>query len=409
MKKYFYLQLKKVFRFFPYLLAVTLILLVGTAAILWGMLSANSEKSENIKVNIGVSGDINDPLIKLGLDTFRSFDETKYSIELLEYTEPKAKAALKKGEIAAYIVVPPGFVEKALYGEIDPVRFVTTTEAGDIITLFKNEILQIITDILVSSQKGTYGMGDALDDQGYPELSGEHINNISWQYLDLSLNRTALVEAEEIGVENHLSTTGYYICSILIFFLMLMGLPFVYLYCKGDHSLSALLHAKGVSGFSQLLSEFMAIFLALAALVTALMGTVALGGKFVDLSAVVNTVKEGNACPFLTLLPALVLLSGFNLMIFELSKTVISGLLTHFFVTISLCYVSGCFYPIYAFPKAVQKFASALPICVIREQLAPFFTGKQGSNQTLFVLAYAVLFFGIALVAKRLKLLRHGG
>ena len=221
MKKYFGVCLKSAFKIMPYVMAVTLVLLIGTALVLSGLVRLNENKEENTRVNIGVTGDMENKLLSLGLNAFKTFDDTKYSIELLEYEESEAETALKRGEIAAYVVMPEDFIENALYGNVKPVRFVTTAESSDVVTMFKNEILKIVTDLVVDAQKGTYGIGDALDANGYSDISGENVNNISMKYFELVIKRNSNIKVSEIGVANSLTTTEYYLLSIFIFLIIL--------------------------------------------------------------------------------------------------------------------------------------------------------------------------------------------
>ena len=42
------------------------------------------------------------------------------------------------------------------------------------------------------------------------------------------------------------------------------------------------------------------------------------------------------------LLPVIVTVTAFGFMIFELAGNLVSGVLLHFFLSLALCYVSGC-------------------------------------------------------------------
>lgn len=384
----------------PYVMAVTLVLLIGTALVLSGLVRLNENKEENTRVNIGVTGDMENKLLSLGLNAFKTFDDTKYSIELLEYEESEAETALKRGEIAAYVVMPEDFIENALYGNVKPVRFVTTAESSDVVTMFKNEILKIVTDLVVDAQKGTYGIGDALDANGYSDISGENVNNISMKYFELVIKRNSNIKVSEIGVANSLTTTEYYLLSIFIFLIMLVGLPFASLYSRSDNALSLLLSSKGISPLSQLFCEFLAHLLSLLGLTALVFGVITLA----DIALGTKLLSLVGSCPFLQSLPFVIMLSAFNIMIFELFDNLISGLLSHFFIATSLCYISGCFFPIHSFPTAIQNIASALPVCLARQQMSSLFTGNNSTISTLWLVGYALVFFALALIKKRSKL-----
>ena len=409
MKQYTYLQLKRVAKVFPYVLAVTVVMLVGFALLFSAFVSANQEKEENLIFRVAVTGDVENPLVKLAVEAFKTMDETRFSIDFITMPQAEADAALRGGSISAYVMLPEDFIEKAMRGQVDPLHFVTTTDTTDITYFLKTEIAKMVTDMVVVSQQGTYGIGDALKANGGWSIAGEHVDAISLEYFDLVIQRNQLTHVEELGVSEGLNTLEYYLCSLLILFVMIMGLPFVFLYCKKDNSLSVLLQSKGISAAAQLGAEYTAHYLSLMALIAA----VAVGGGIAFVCSPIE-VPEWLTSPLLVSLLArlavvIAMLAAFNTMLFELCSNIISGLLLHFFTTIFLCYISGCFYPLYSFPAPIQSIARLLLVHTAREFLAPAFT-EDGALSTLLLLGgYALLFFGMALLAKRMKLRRHTG
>ena len=173
MKKYFYLQLKRAFKFFPFILTVTIVLFIGLSLILFGIINTNSKKTENQTFNIGVSGDFENKFLQFGINAFKTIDETRFSLDFIEMDEKEARKALANGDISAYVLLPHRFVEDALKGNVKPITFVTTAESNDITTMFKTEITTLITNMVVASQKGTYGIGDALSDNGHKKIANK--------------------------------------------------------------------------------------------------------------------------------------------------------------------------------------------------------------------------------------------
>lgn len=402
MKKYLYLQLKRAAKFFPFVLAVTLVLLFGTLVIFNSLVLTDQNKEENTMAILGISGDTDDSFLKMGLGALQAFDDTKYSIEIRNLEEDEAAAALKKGELSAYIVVPEKFMEKALRGELDPMRFVTTAHTGDVVTMLKNELLTVITNMVITSQQGTFGTEDMKTDNNI-STGNNDMEAISLEYFGQILNRNDMLSVEELGVGDSLNLTDYYICSLLIFFVMLLGLPFAALYCKGDNTLTALLSAKGVSSLKILFAEYLSHLISLLAIVTVILGGAAIADKALGLGAL-----PLGGCPFLYVLPTVILVAAFNIMIFELSGNLIGGMLLHFFASLSICYISGCFFPLYSFPEAVQSIAGYLPTTFARTHLSGYFLGGGNIEQSLPLFGFAALFFIVALIAKRLKLSRGG-
>jgi len=100
------------------------------------------------------------------------------------------------------------------------------------------------------------------------------------------------------------------------------------------------------------------------------------------------------------LLPIAVMFSAFDLMMFELSGNIVSGLMLHFFAALSLCFISGCMYPIYAFPNVIEKLAAFLPTGIARELLSVGFGGTFKPLAFCGLFVYALIFYMIALLIR---------
>lgn len=396
MKNYFYLQLKRVTKILPFVIAITVALLIGLSAILYGLIDHFASDESNNKFTIGVTGDTNNSYIDLGLTAMGTLDETRFSMELIEMTEEEAKKKLATDEISAYIIMPDNFINKALSGDIDPITFVTTPGIEGITELLKREITTLITDMVIYSQKGAYGLYDALKDNGLKSEAHKHLNKISIKYADLIVKRSELYEVSELGVSDGLTTPEYYICAVLILLLVLVGLPFATVYIKKDYSFNQLLMSRGFSASKQIFYEYLAHLIAMLFQVAIMIGTLFVAFKFMP-----NLIEPGLVGDIIgtivaRIIPIVIMLAAFNIMMFEWSSNIVSGLLLHFFAAIGLCYVSGCMYPIYAFPNVIEKIANVLPTGIARAYLAAGFTYDDSLKLFAGLLAYAVLFFGLA-------------
>ena len=79
-----------------------------------------------------------------------------------------------------------------------------------------------------------------------------------------------------------------------------------------------------------------------------------------------------------------------------------TGVLMQFFLTLGLCFVSGCIYPTHFFPVGIQKLATWLPAGLARSQLAGCFTGK--SVAIVPLLGYTAVFFGVSVYSRSRKI-----
>ena len=98
-------------------------------------------------------------------------------------TEEEARKKIQKGEIAAYLIIPEGFVDSVVSGNIKQISYVTTSAAVDLPTLFKDEILSVIACMLVESQKGVYALKDSMKehliDGVYEQMDRLNVNYFS--------------------------------------------------------------------------------------------------------------------------------------------------------------------------------------------------------------------------------------
>lgn len=403
MKSYFYLQLKRVVRFLPFVLTVTAVLLSGLVLILYGALTMFANREDNLRFQVGVAGDTDSEYIRWSIAAMQTFDETRFSIDFVEMTEEQAENALRNGTISAYVVMPENFVEEAMSGNVEPITYVTTTGAEGLTDLFKKEITTLVTDMVVRSQQGAYGLGDVLRDNGLGNVAGEHMTVISLRFAELIFERGEMYAARELGVSDGLSTPEYYVCAVTIMLFMLIGLPFAVLYVKRDYAFHRLLLSRGYSCGRQVLCEYgvqaMAMVIQTVVIVVAVVVTVRVVPTFAaaDMAAALGdfTVR---------LIPVVLMISAFNLMMFELSGNMVSGLLLHFFTAVGLCYVSGCLYPVYTLPPVLQTIAGFLPTGIARQYLSTCFTWESSVGDLTGLILYTAVFYGLAWLIRSYKI-----
>lgn len=404
MKKYFVLQIKRVAKQLPSVLVITLLLFIGLAVILYGALSMFYGGEGNKRFYVAIAGDTDDTYLRWGLSAVQSIDDGRFSIEILEMEESAAQKALEKGEISAYAVLPEGFMDNAVTGVIEPITYVTAAGMEGIASVFKKEITQLITDIVVYSQKGVYGLSDALQANGMGQDMYNYMTELSLQFAELIFHRDALYSVKELGISDGLSTPEYYVCAILVMTLMLIGIPFAAIHIKKDYAFCRLLRSRGFSSARQIGCEYTVHLLTLMLQVGILL---LFAGLVLRLQPIF-----GESFPEdlpVKLIPVVIMVAAWNIMLFEVTDNMVSGLLLHFFAVISLCYVSGCIYPVYAFPKTIQQLAMWLPTGVARGYLATCFTYKAAGKSLMGLLLYSVLFIGIAIWVRLRKTARIRG
>lgn len=399
MKKYFYLQLKLSARLLPFVLGVALALLLGIGLILSGLLADFRNSEEGKELTVALTGDTDNTYLQWGIAALQMGEDSPFSVSVVEMPQRKAHAALEKGEISAYVILPDGLMEKALAGEdFDPITYVTSAGVEGFSGFLKREITDLVTKIVVYSQKGSYGLAELLTDNNLDENVNSHMTALALEYADLIIHRDTLYTTQILGVSDGLSTGDYYICAATLLLLMLMGLPYAAIYIKRDYALPKMLRSRGFSPTRQLVCEYGTHLLCMLILAGVLLSLVAISLPILQLTAMPDL---GDLA--LRMIPVLLMIAALNMLIFTLSGNIVSGLLLHFFGIIGLCYVSGCIYPITAFPTAVQRFAALLPTGIARYHLSTSFSHNPSLGSFAGLVLYASVFFVVALSVRTYK------
>lgn len=396
MGTYFVLQCKRLLRYLPGALCVALVLLMSLFAAYSVMVRESTTQAE-AKFEIGLVGTAEDNFLQMGLAALESFDSTRMSMQIKEMTEEEAKTALSRGTIAAYVVIPEEFVDEAMHGHILPLKFVSTTGAAGLVSLFKDEITQVVSSILLCSQKGTFGMSDLLYDQGITKGLGKKMDAMALRYVDYVLARDKTYRLQELGIGDALDLADYLLFGICVVFLLLVCLPFAPLMIRRDQALSRMLCARGQKPLGQLLCDYLGYLLCFGVMLTVLLG---LGlGVFPEILQTLSVWELLSRA-----IPVVVMVTALSFLLYTLASDLIGGVLLQFFVTVSLCFVSGCMYPPYFFPAQIQKLGLWLPTGIARTQLSGLLTGSRETWPALALWGYSLVFLAVAALCRSRRL-----
>ena len=118
MGKYFCVQWKRYLRRLPGAFFALLLLLAGIATAFTALNQQNNTGEENQKFQLALCGSGDSSFLKMGLQALESFDSTRFAMTVVQMEEADAADALRRGEIAAYVVIPDTFLQEAFYGNI---------------------------------------------------------------------------------------------------------------------------------------------------------------------------------------------------------------------------------------------------------------------------------------------------
>ena len=389
MGKYFQLQCKRLLRYLPGVLIATLVLLGGILLAFQLMMGQNDDREENKKFFVALCGQTDHPFLQMGITAMTSFDSTQMALEVVELEEKDAARALAAGDISAYAVIPEGFMDAAMYGQIIPIRLVTTAGGTNMVTVFKDEVTRMITQVLVNSQKGVYGMADALTENGLPV--GGHMDQLALQYVDYILLRDRIYTVQELGIGDRLPLREYLLCGLSVLFIWLSCLAFAPKLLRPAPALGQLLRSRGKSLLGQLLCDFGAYFLMLLPIAALpLLGGWYLGILQAPLWVCLSTVLA-------VTLPC----GSMSFFLYQLTDQLLSGVLLQFFVTLGMCFLCGCMYPVFFFPETLQRLSAWLPAGLARTLLAGCITGETSPGPWFALLGYSCVFLALSRLARK--------
>ena len=390
MKKYLLLQLKRLARILPPVLLV--------AAVLFGCMSVaydaigdiNNESGQQTKFKVGLVGTAGDTYMEMGLAAVESFDSTRFSVDFDQMEEKEAEKAMRQGKISAFIQFPEGFMDEAMYGNILPIKFVTSVGADSLVSMVKEELTGIVEIMIAHTQKGIYGAGAAAGAHG--GSSGAAIGGISLQYVDFIISRAKAYRVTEAGVFDGLGMDGYLVSGLGIVLFMLICLIFAPVMIRRDHAMARMLKSRARPVTWQVLCDF-------AVYMVGLLGIACV----VLLLLLIRPEAQISMEMILQCLPIIFSLGAMSFLMYEVASDLISGVLMQFFVTLALCFVSGCLYPITFFPEVVQKIASFLPTGIAREQVGNCILGNTSPETVGALLGFGCLFLTGAVLVRKAK------
>ncbi len=391
----------------PAILLVSVLLLSIVLTVL-AQFSSFFKSEQESKFKVAVVGNTNSRFFSLGIASLKTFDASRFSIDIELTDEDEAKRQLLRGEISAYIVMPKNFIKYASEGKIIPVRYYTTASTIDISGLMRDEITNVVSVLLKETQKGIFGEEQLLIENGYADISDEETDELCIRYIDFIVDRNKMYKTEISGVSYGLDLLQHLMIGHTIIFLCVLTIPFSVLFIRRDNGLIKMLSASGRGPLYSVVAEYAAMLISL--LLTLILSALVLlaGNRFLHFDPLpmsdMDPVDMGIA-----LLPVIMMIVAFALAIEELSGNILANVTGFFFLSMGLCYISGCMYPLYALPPILQKAAAFTPTGVCRGFLSLTVTGESAGRQLTAILLYTLLFLSVAVLTRTYKSARGDG
>lgn len=349
MMKYFILQLKRLLRILPALLVVCAFCIWGGHLILENAQRLSQENQQTAV--IALVGTQDDLLLKNTVAIISSMDQLKNEVTLIDMEEMQAENALKNGQIAAYAVFPEAFLENALHGTILPVRFVSVSIDEGLVTMIRNELTDVVSQILFTSEYGAFALAEALREFGYAGSINADMNEISYAFATLLFSRENIYTVELFNTNQGRNMQTDLICGLCVAGLFLICVPFAPVLIREEPDLVRLLASRKFGAFKQIICEFCA-FMLMVSFVAIIPGAIPLG-----------------FLPVMRFIPVIFVLCAISFLVYNFSNDVVGGGLLQLFLCLLLLFFGGCLYPVYFMPIPVQKLAGYLPTSLCQRYL----------------------------------------
>lgn len=402
MVKYFLIKFKSLLKILPYLFIAIVVLFACMIAAFNTALDA-TKSGPTVRFRLALVCSDDDPYFKAGLDIVQAYDSSRFSIEALQMDEPQAQTALQKGELDAYVVIPKGYIGAAMDGELGSLKYVSTSGAAELTALFKDEITGVIADIIIACEKGMYGIDQIADAHGFSDKAGSYMNQISLKYVDFLLERSDMYYVDELGIHDSLGLDGYLFSGITVLILSVMLMPASVGYIGQDMAVQHLLKSKNIGAGKQVSGEYMALISVILVPVTVVFCSASVLKPLLipELQRLLGIFSIHNILSFLVIT---LVMGAFAYLMFQLADDFVGGILLYFFVTLGMCFISGCIYPIYFFPDNVRNVAQYMPHGVCRSVISQCILGQRHYRDLTVLLLYSCVMLFAAYLIRKLRL-----
>lgn len=399
--------LKRALKLYPAIVAFTLALMLGVSLILVALFSGREGNEENMRIKVGIVGDLENSYLDIGFAALESMDTSRFYIDFQEMDEKTAQKELANGSLKGYVKIPKGFVDSVADGGDLKLKYYMGNSPAVLSSLLMQEVIDVIGSVVTESQCAVYGYMDLLDKAGFTrKIQNKLAEELTIEYVGKILTREQWYEINDLGFSGGLSFEGYYAASFLIILFMLWGTVCVNLLCKRDLSLERLMLSKGRGIAPVMLAEYIPFLLIFVAnlLFIATGAAFVFGGKELpaflpEFSGIFSFLSFA-----LALLPAAFLISSMQFMLYELTSSVVSAVLLQVLALIGLSYASGLLYPVYSLPETLQKAAAILPTGVAFNYVSTVLTASPATQTLLKTLIYAAAFLAVSFMVRKIKI-----
>ena len=395
------LQMKRAVKLMPQMLAVTLLLSVLAALAATIVVHTDREDASKTPIRIALVGDSDNAFLSDALSLLKNADSSRFSFRLDQLDEAEAIQLLRLGQLTGVIQLADGFSEAFYYGEHLPITYYSHSSGSDVGSQMTRELVLTVSDLVLATERAIYSAQDLIAAKlpGVdPMTAGD---TLVIRYAAAILDRDRLFQVEQLGAADSLTLAGYYLCGIVLLFIMLWSISCAPLFSRRSRELGQLLNAQGLGSAGQILGEFAGYLLLLFC---ALLLAGGLGGALLGRFGIRVAELQGRSNLPLFLIsrfvPPALMLCSLQFLLYELSDGTVSGILLQFLNAVVQGYLAGCFYPSSFFPEGLRRVGSFLPAGFAMRFLRAGLLDQRDLTAAIGVWFFFLLFFGLSLLVR---------
>lgn len=396
------LNIKRAFHSLPQLIfgATALIFLVSAVAFcgsnfLYGGLSGEASKET---FSIGVVMEDTSEIADTITNAVLGMSDVNENIDFNFVSRQEAMEMLKDGKVLAAVVIPEDTVYNIIHGKNTPMTVVFPENSGFEAVLLK-EITDSLSTMLSSAQAGIYSIYDFYENHSANSEKDEALARMNMKYINIVATGNQMFDEETVSATGNIPLMTYYICGGLVLFAMLFGINFYSFLRVTPPEASKRLSLSGTGCFLQGLSLYISILLSgfCAILIVAVPAVFIMSIFGLTLSI------EGIVGLILTIPMLLLVGSAFIFAISSATEHNLSRILLTFFVTLIMCFVSGCFIPTIMLPDILQSVSILLPTHYMIDFASNALAGDMKASSFFICFLWAIVLFFAGILFSYLK------
>ena len=404
-QKYFTLQLKRRMLKCPAVLAVSFFIMC--VALVCGslLMSAVSGGEKNAKINVGIVGNASDSYLGVGIHALQNIDSSRFTVNFEEMNEEDAKEKLLRDELDGYLAIPDSFIKDILKGKNTPATYYIRKSALNFGSVVTGEITQTVSSLVTETQSAIYSMHSVAENFGKEKNLSKKTEKLNIKYINTVLSRESAFDIKTVGAADNVSYGGYYLCAIVLVFMILGGIFSGVNPANKSDGMNKLLKSRGVSAMHQIWCEYASyLIFSFVMLVLLIFAFLVLSSGRLLVDELKGFSYADTLAISIKLFPVVMMVCALHTLIYEISGNTVGAVLMIFLTAVCLGYISGFFYPDSFFPDSIKLLGKALPSGVGFAYMRKMLSGMNLMRDMLGCTAYTVIFVIASAFVRNLRM-----